>query len=124
MTDPARFRRIEDLFLAAADLSADEREEFLRTECADDSSLTSVLPVDQRSAGLRSAPAFHTFFDPADEDAVHRLEGIALAKRAVRNIKAISTDPEKLKEPELNELLSKIISETNSRRNIIRKFKT
>lgn len=37
--DPARFLRIETLFLAASELAADERGDYLRAECSDDPSL-------------------------------------------------------------------------------------
>ena len=46
---------------------------------------------------------------------------LALAKRALKNIRAIPKKQSKLKEPEMDNILSEIIKETNSLRKIIKK---
>ncbi|MGB2862704.1 MAG: hypothetical protein WBC05_05195 [Sedimentisphaerales bacterium] len=46
---------------------------------------------------------------------------LALARRALKNISAIPKKQSKLKEPEMDNILSKIIKETNSLRKIIKK---
>ena len=46
---------------------------------------------------------------------------LALAKRALKNIKAIPTNKNKLGEPELDRIFGEIIKQTNALRKIIRK---
>ncbi|MBA7681161.1 hypothetical protein ES703_89491 [subsurface metagenome] len=49
---------------------------------------------------------------------------LALAKRALKNISAIPKKQSKLKEPEIDNILAKIIKETNALRKIIKKQTT
>ena len=65
-----------------------------------------------------------SFYEDAKEQeqiTKDRERPLALAKRALKNIKAISPSKSKLEEPELDEVLGEIIEQTNTLRKIIKK---
>ncbi|HLY19573.1 MAG TPA: protein kinase [Bryobacteraceae bacterium] len=59
--EPERWRKIEELYHAAASLAADQRDEFLDRACAGDASLRcevgTLLSMEERAAGFIELPA-------------------------------------------------------------------
>lgn len=62
LTDQDRFRRVEELFRAAAALPVDERSRFLADQCTEESTVhaevTAMLRADMGNTGVLDSPAF------------------------------------------------------------------